>query len=297
MNLKNSMHKKQKKFKISDFIRLTAAAVSISCILYLSATVGEYMIQNKENDEVRQAYELSETVMPSPIAPYFDSTGNSDDASIPDESANLASEVNSPISQSYAVELYMQQPFKQYDHTGLSTQNSDYRLWLDIPGTSISYPVVQSHTNTDYLSRTFEGKRRASGAIFIDANITDIDEARNLLIHGHNMKSGSMFGTLPSYKNLSFYNKHPFVYLYLPNETRVYQVISAYTMPHNAKEEETYQDTFENDEEFKAFVDRLIQKSVIKTEVPIDYDRQILTLSTCVNKSTARFVVHAIRYN
>lgn len=194
------------------------------------------------------------------------------------------------------MEIYLAQGQKQYNHEGLKAVNSDYCGWLDIPGTSISYPVVQSEDNVEYLTRSFEGKKRSSGSIFVDANIRDIKKTRNLVIHGHNMKSGSMFAMLPSYKNISYYNKHPFIYLYTPDETMVYQVISAYTLKHDANEEVAYQGVFADNEDFKNFVSGLLNRSVIDTNVDGIDEEQILTLSTCVNHSTSRFIVHAVRF-
>ena len=77
----------------------------------------------------------------------------------------------------------------------------------------------------------------------------------------------------------------------------VYQVISAYSLKHDANEEMAYQSNFQNESEFKNFVDSLLQRSFIKINADISYDRQILTLSTCVNHSSSRFIVHAIRFN
>ena len=271
-------------------IKLMFAIFSLILAIILVFMVGKYVIQNFENNSIKKEFELQETIAPTLENITLHVDEENDTAEVQEQ------EIEEPISEEAALEIYLAQGQKQYNHEGLKAVNSDYCGWLDIPGTSISYPVVQSEDNVEYLTRSFEGKKRSSGSIFVDANIRDIKKTRNLVIHGHNMKSGSMFAMLPSYKNISYYNKHPFIYLYIPDETMVYQVISAYTLKHDANEEVAYQGVFADNEDFKNFVSGLLNRSVIDTNVDGIDEEQILTLSTCVNHSTSRFIVHAVRF-
>ena len=77
---------------------------------------------------------------------------------------------------------------------------------------------------------------------------------------------------------------------------RVYQVMAAYTLKHDANEETAYQSDFSSEDDYEAFVNGLLNRSVIHTNINNAYDSQILTLSTCVNHSSSRFIVHAIRF-
>ena len=271
-------------------IKLMFAIFSLILAIILVFMVGKYVIQNFENNSIKKEFELQETIAPTLENITLHVDEENDTAEVQEQ------EIEEPISEEAALEIYLAQGQKQYNHEGLKAVNSDYCGWLDIPGTSISYPVVQSEDNVEYLTRSFEGKKRSSGSIFVDANIRDIKKTRNLVIHGHNMKSGSMFAMLPSYKNISYYNKHPFIYLYTPDETMEYQVISAYTLKHDANEEVAYQGVFADNEDFKNFVSGLLNRSVIDTNVDGIDEEQILTLSTCVNHSTSRFIVHAVRF-
>lgn len=271
-------------------IKLMFAIFSLILAIILVFMVGKYVIQNFENNSIKKEFELQETIAPTLENITLHVDEENDTAEVQEQ------EIEEPISEEAALEIYLAQGQKQYNHEGLKAVNSDYCGWLDIPGTSISYPVVQSEDNVEYLTRSFEGKKRSSGSIFVDANIRDIKKTRNLVIHGHNMKSGSMFAMLPSYKNISYYNKHPFIYLYTPDETMVYQVISAYTLKHDANEEVAYQGVFADNEDFNNFVSGLLNRSVIDTNVDGIDEEQILTLSTCVNHSTSRFIVHAVRF-
>ena len=278
---------------VLSIVRIIFALAAIALASYLVFKLTTYFIQNKENSSIQDMYEISETMMPTLGSDVLAILAEKDGFL---EETDSAESTESAISFNQAIDIYMKQPLKSYDYEGLKGANNDFTAWLDIPNTSISYPVVQSHDNTDYLKKSFEGVRRSSGAIFIDANIKNYKTTQHLVVHGHNMKSGSMFALLPSYQNISYYNHHPFIYLYTPDEVMVYQVISAYSIPHDMKEEQVYQTSFSSDEEYKQFVDRFMGRSIISTNVEISYEKTILTLSTCINNNSSRFVVHAIRF-
>ena len=82
------------------------------------------------------------------------------------------------------------------DFDALRTINQNVVGWIVVPGTGISYPIVQGTDNRHYLHHTFAGERNASGAIFLDyRNSADFSDSR-IIIHGHNMRDGSMFAPL-----------------------------------------------------------------------------------------------------
>ena len=85
------------------------------------------------------------------------------------------------------------------DFDALLAINPDVVGWIEIVGSDISYPVVQTQDNSHYLNHTFEGHRNRSGAIFLDRrdNSDFLSLAR---VYGHNMRDGSMFGTLSDWQ-------------------------------------------------------------------------------------------------
>ncbi|WP_419577299.1 class B sortase [Roseburia hominis] len=294
-NRKNTDQKDGKKEARYVIIRLLFAISSFIFAMWFLYMCAAYVIQTVDESILKQKYEQAGTVTATLSDALEESIESDETAPITDAQTWDGKQLE-PISSSAAAELYLKQPQKQFDHAGLSASNRDYRFWIDIPGTRISYPVVQSQDNTDYLKKNFDGTRRGSGSIFIDAGIRDYQKSRNLIIHGHDMKSGSMFGTLSSYGTLSFYNKHPFIYLYTPDSTLVYQVFAAYLVPQDIDANLVYRIAFANTEAYEAFLETLTERSVIQTGVVPSSDRQILTLSTCANRGKNRFIVHAIRY-
>lgn len=98
---------------------------------------------------------------------------------------------------------------------------------MKVPGTKVSYPIVQGKDNSTYLHRTFQKKYNPSGCIFLDCKCKKDFTSDNNIIYGHHMRDGSMFATFVKYKDQSFWKKHQKIILYLPKETRTLKVIAA----------------------------------------------------------------------
>lgn len=92
-----------------------------------------------------------------------------------------------------------EQGFLQVDFNKLEEINPDVIAWIEIPGLEISYPVVQGRDNDYYLHHLITGENHKSGSIFMDFHNQEDLSDRNTIIYGHNMKDGSMFGTLDQY--------------------------------------------------------------------------------------------------
>ncbi len=104
----------------------------------------------------------------------------------------------------------------EVDFAALQAVNPQVTAWLDIPGTGISYPVVQGTDNSYYLHHTVKKTYNFAGTIFMDAGCAPYPTADgNLVLYGHNMKNGTMFGLLKRYRDRAYYEEHPVFYLYL----------------------------------------------------------------------------------
>lgn len=94
------------------------------------------------------------------------------------------------------------------DLSPLFKQNSECIGWLCIPDTAVNYPVMHTPRNPQkYLRTNFYGEYSQSGVPFLDYRCS-LDSG-NLLIYGHNMKNGTMFGELKSYTAPAFCAEHP----------------------------------------------------------------------------------------
>lgn len=117
-----------------------------------------------------------------------------------------------------------EQGFLQVDFNKLEEINPDVIAWIEIPGLEISYPVVQGRDNDYYLHHLITRENHKSGSIFMDfQNQEDLSD-RNTIIYGHNMKDGSMFGTLNQYQSQALYRNYPYFYMYVPGYIYEYQI-------------------------------------------------------------------------
>ena len=99
--------------------------------------------------------------------------------------------------------------YLQIDFAGLQAVNPDVIAWIDIPGLSVSYPVVQRNDNAYYLHHLITGEYNSSGSIFADCHNQPDFTDQNTIIYGHNMKNGSMFGTLSHYQDQALWEENP----------------------------------------------------------------------------------------
>ena len=184
-----------------------------------------------------------------------------------------------------------QQNVTRHDHVALTSTNRDYVGWLTIPDTVINYPVMHSPSEPQrYLHLDFYGRYGYSGTPFLDARC-DPREG-NLIIFGHNMINGTMFGSLKSYRNADFLNDHKTVYLELPDGVHVFEVFSSVTLE---KDDAWYSFLHATDaDEEAAWIADLENKHGVHTGALPSSTERLLTLSTCTgNRRTERMIVVA----
>lgn len=177
----------------------------------------------------------------------------------------------------------------------LQEENGDIAGWVMIPDTKIDYPVMYTPKDAEYyLHRNFAQKYSMSGVPFIDAECSLSPQSDNIIVHGHNMKNGSMFSDIISYQEENFWKEHGTILLYTLDEVQEYEVIAAF--PINA--EDTYDVgnyfpiNFGDENQFNSFIKEIRRKSFNKTETQVKYGEQLLTLSTCSYHTTdGRYLV------
>lgn len=162
----------------------------------------------------------------------------------------------------------------------LLAQNSDTIGWLTIDGTSIDYVVMQSPDEPDkYLHRDFNGSESRWGALFV-AEDCDVKTSDNIIIYGHHMRDGSMFGALAEYESAEYCAAHPnvrFDTIYGPGRYEIVAVVrtDVSTFPF-------YDYTQANDPEtFAEYAAFLQENSIYDTGRTLQAGDKILTLSTC----------------
>lgn len=269
------------------FRKALAALLAVICALCLGRTALQ-LVQYRQGDETyAQAEELAGLPDLSDL-PVIDFTGGSGDLS-GSASADGAGEAPEevPVWQDpYA------QALKDMDFSALRQQNPDVLGWILIPGTRVSYPVVQGTDNSYYLDHTWRGGKNSVGAIFMECrNSSDLSDF-NTIIYGHRMNNRSMFGTLSQYKSRSYWQAHPYVYLTDDSGTHRYEIFAAGEV---SVDSDVYRLGLRSDSSRQSFLDSCLALSALNTGVtPHTYDK-VLTLSTCTgNGHATRWVVQAV---
>ena len=181
------------------------------------------------------------------------------------------------------------------DFDALRQINPDVVAWIRFDEPSIiSYPVVKSADNKEYLTKTFTESDNKLGAIFMDMRNTSDFSDKNTMIYGHNMKiGGEMFSQLKEYEEESFYKEHPNFYIYTPDgKTRTYTVFSAAVVKDTADQ---YNLTYATDEAFESYLKMCKEDSAYDTGTEVNAQSQIVSLSTCTNvREDERFLLQGV---
>lgn len=175
--------------------------------------------------------------------------------------------------------------------------NEDVVGWFKIEDTVIDYPILQGVDNDYYLHKDIEGNDSSEGCIIMDFRM-DIQNMQNqTLVYGHNMKRGTMFHEITSYKNKDFYDAHPYIEFDTLYDDMLWEVFSVHVIDSNYTYILEY--PLADDVEYQAYLDDIVERSMFISDVAVTTDDQILTLVTCSYEfDGARTIVHAKRiYN
>lgn len=191
----------------------------------------------------------------------------------------------------------------------LYEQNDDFVGWLTIEDTVIDYPVMQCMEDENYyLSRNFYREENRNGCLILDndsnAGIGRIEQAyrngskpsTNLIIHGHTMKTGQMFGNLQLYANEEYGLEHNTICFDSLYEKREYELIAVFYSQVYYQSEEVfkYYKFFEahTQEQFDAWYNNIMELSLYDTGVTAEFGDEFITLSCCAyHVEDGRFVV------
>lgn len=182
---------------------------------------------------------------------------------------------------------------KKRDLLGLFAKNSECIGWICIPDTAINYPVMHTPDSPQkYLHQNFYGSYSYSGIPFLDGRCEK--GSNNLILYGHNMRNGTMFAGLRSYRESAFYKSHPVIEFETAEGCGEYSVFAVMTVTTGNS---WYQFVNVDDrEEFDGYIQKAKENSLYDTEITPEYGQQILTLSTCTGLARdSRLLVVAVK--
>ncbi|GFZ75900.1 SrtB family sortase [Paenibacillus marchantiophytorum] len=171
--------------------------------------------------------------------------------------------------------------------------NPDFTGWIKLKGSHIDYPVMQGNDNKTYLNRNAKGESSRAGSIFMDYRNEPDSEQRHLILYGHRMKDGTMFGDLKHFVDESYYLTHRQFRFDTLTASYAAEVFSAYDTTTDFNYIET---DFADEEAFRRFLKKIQGKSLFASDMTLTSKDRILTLSTCdylLDPVNGRFVIHA----
>lgn len=181
----------------------------------------------------------------------------------------------------------------------LYRKNPDMAGWIFIENTAINYPVMHTPDNPDfYLNHNFDKKYSSFGVPYVAGDCCIEEPSDNIIIYGHHMRGGRMFGALTDYTDKAFYESHKIIRFDTITDKAEYEIVAVFkTTAYDNAGFKYYQ--FVNAgkaEVFQAYVEKCKSLALYDTSVTAEYGDKLITLSTCeYSRKNGRLVVVAKR--
>lgn len=234
----------------------------LAVLVFSSVKIISYVMEKKQSE--RNQRELIDQVV-TPVTPS--KPDNADNSK--DNTATAGSEPD----------------YITVDFDALQAKYPDVVGWLYCANTGLNYPIVQTAEEGGeyYLYRDIDGSSNKNGTVFLDWRCNSDFSSQNNLLYGHNMKTGRMFAPIVKYKDQSFYDAHPYMYLYTPDQLYKVNLFAGMVTPGDST---VYNYSLSSD-----YIKECISSSSFKSSVGTPTGN-ILTLSTCdYVYDNARYVV------
>lgn len=184
----------------------------------------------------------------------------------------------------------------------LRKKNPDVAGWLRVDGTKIDYPVMQAGKDDPeyYLHHNIKREHAASGALFAAANCDMAKPSDSVVVFGHHMKAGTMFGTLKKFESKDFAMKPGRIHLYTRRGWERYDVVAVYKVSVSPGQTAPFNyhgvADFGSGGEFDGYMENVRKRQLFDTGVTATYGDKLLSLSTCeYSQRGGRLVVVARR--
>ncbi len=278
---KEEQKQKGKKLGVAGVMCILAAVV---CLGYYGVTLWQEHLESQEFERLQSMQNLTgHLIRESSVDDEQGDSGETEEKSKGSAKNTKASKNKKNVKKKIdPADLIVLKKYKE-----LYKQNKDLAGWLSIEGTVINYPVMQTgKKNADfYLHHDFEKKESDHGTLFVDARNDYVNRDTNLIIYGHNMRDGTMFGGLKSFMDQEYFKNHQKLVFDTIYEKAEYRIVAVCLSKVNYQDDHTFRYynflNASNKEEFQAFLANIQQLTVFDQKIDISYGDELLTLSTC----------------
>lgn len=270
--------------KISRLATVLAAAIFVFALFQLAEYCLDALRTRRQTAELQQANLLAiQEAAASTVAPELSPPAAT---ASPPRDAGTAAPTATPIAFKIMSPRFAK----------LKQQNQDIVAWLTIPD-QLDTAVVQ-RDNTYYLNRDYQGYHNVNGAIFLDMNCDLTKDPKALVLYGHNMKTGEMFGNLRKYEEYSYFRTHPTITCdtqYEEGEFLVFAVLRASTVYGSIRFVNYTMYSQMTQEQREETLAALLRLNAFTSPVEVSTEDQLLILSTCTGDDHERLLVCARR--
>ncbi len=272
---------REKKKRRNKIVYIAVQSVLAAIMLFAVAKLGENYKSNVQGREHQQ--EIKSLLARNGSTPQTYAT--------PERTAP-AYPMATPKRIEYPSEEF---PVEKSDLLKLREMNSDFKFWLYLPDSEVSYYVLQGKTNDDYLRSNIKREYVHSGSLFLDYRCNAKTMAGHTIIYGHTMNDLSMFGELRDYMSKDYYDTHRYFYTLSPETVTMWRVYSVYITTIDEYYIETY---FRSPAAYLNFINGFKGSSMYPSDIDLVETDDVLTLSTCYRPyhgADGRLVVHAVK--
>ncbi len=264
--------RKRIKVKWNNLFLLLGFLVFVIIFIVCACNIGKWLKDSSEtNDQIKQFEEIVEVQEK--------------------EDTENTEIIENDVPQSDPYWDFINMNLIDVDFSALKYMNIDTIGWIQVGGTNINYPFVQTTDNEYYLTHSFNKGFNYAGWVFMDYrnNVANFD--RNTIIYAHGRFDNTMFGSLRNILSSGWTNNPSNFVIKLSTETEntLWQVFSVYRIPTT---NDYIQTTFTSDNEFLEFANKLLNRSAHDFGTTVNVNDKILTLSTCYNDDD-KVVLHA----
>ena len=277
MMLKNKMGQKniykKRKLRFRKWVIVVFMLFFLSMLTFAGFKIYEWYMDNKEIDNIQ-----GDVVK---------------DTEVDEKKDNKNTEnINPPEDKSDDYWDYIKMNLLEVNFNKLLAKNSDTVGWIQVKGTNINYPMVQTTNNNYYLHHAFDKTENEAGWVYMDYRNNAVNFDQNTIIYAHSRFNGTMFGSLKNILNSSWYTnkENHIIRLSTPTENTMWQVFSVYTIP---KESYYITPNFSTEQAYAQFLNTIKGRSEVTFSGTVNTKDKVLTLSTCKDNNGNRIVMHA----
>lgn len=273
------------KLRLIYKIVLGVALVGIvGCLTGVIVTLKQYSDSKKTYSDLNKMVKVETASIPDQTIP---------ERAIPVENDQTETPEEAPAQEEFTIPVSI-----DVDFDSLKLINKDVIGWIVYEPIELSYPVVKDKGDDFYEHYSFDLEKNLAGAIFLDYICKPDLSGFNSIIYGHNMRNGTMFGSLKKLlQDQSLIEQDPYFYIFTEDEAYMYRIVCTYLTNQNSK---TYELNFDYElSDMQAYVDYMKEVGQYKDEAffnePVTEDLRMVTLSTCHGlHSKERTVIHGV---